>query len=56
MLSTEGITQVSQSYYFILSSYFIFSWKKNKENHWARIMGPKPWVQNHEPKTTRIDY
>ena len=24
--------------------------EKNRENHEPKIMGPKPWVQNHEPK------
>ena len=39
-------------FYFIWFYYYIeFLMEKNRENQWWRIMGPKPWVKNHEPKT-----
>ena len=36
--------------------YIQFLIKENRENHGFKIMAPKPWVQNHEPKATSIDY
>lgn len=29
---------------------------KNRENHGFKTMGPKPWVQNHKPKTMGVEY
>ena len=35
---------------------YIVSHEKNRENHGLKTMGPKPWVQNDEPKTMDVDY
>jgi hypothetical protein len=29
---------------------------KNRENHGFKTMGPKPWVENHKPKTMGVEY
>ena len=30
--------------------------KENRENHGLETMGPKPWIQKDEPKTTSVGY